>query len=182
MEAIKRPLLFETTEDGIIEDERVVWYPQFKKLSQADMTYVAWISDYNSPLYSQPIDRRKKLASDMLKTKLGEDIVAKADIDLAVMLYNEIQYDHLVEQLNSQRNILDVFTRELNIIHSMGDDKKDVERIIKATEMQQRAEKEIDRLQDKVLKRITQESKNRGNKVENHYYTWLQRVNNEVRS
>jgi len=182
MEAIKRPLLFETTDDGLVDDERTAWYPQFKKLSQVDMTYVAWITDYNSPLYSQPIDRRKDLAKTMLKTKTGKEIVHKADIDLAVLLYNEIQYDHLAEQLNSQRNILDVFTRELNIIHSMGDDKKDVERIIKATEMQQRAEKEIDRLQDKVLKRITQESKNRGNKVENHYYTWSQRIKNEARS
>jgi hypothetical protein len=182
MEAIKRPLLFEITEDGVIEDERTAWYPQFKKLSQAEMTYVAWITDYNSPLYSQPINRRKELAKDMLNAKLKTEIVDKADIDVALILYNEIQYDHLAEQLNSQRNILDVFTRELNIIHSMGDDKKDVERIIKATEMQQRAEKEIDRLQDKVLKRITQESKNRGNKVENHYYTWLRKQNNEVRS
>jgi hypothetical protein len=182
MEAIKRPLLFETTEYGFVEDERTAWYPQFKKLSQAQMTYVAWISDYNSPLYSQPIDRRKNLAKTMLATKTGKDIETGVDIDLAVLLYNEIQYDHLVEQLNSQRNILDVFTRELNTIQVMGDDKKDVERIIKATEMQQRAEKEIDRLQDKVLKRITQESKNRGNKVENHYYTWLQKTKNEARS
>ena len=117
METIKRPLLFETTDDGLVEDERTAWYPQFKKLSQVDMTYVAWITDYNSPLYSQPIDRRKELSKTMLKTKTGKEIVHKADIDLAVLLYNEIQYDHLAEQLNSQRNILDVFTRELNIIH-----------------------------------------------------------------
>jgi hypothetical protein len=57
MEAIKRPLLFETTDDGLVDDERTAWYPQFKKLSQMEMTYVAWITDYNSPLYSQPIDR-----------------------------------------------------------------------------------------------------------------------------
>ena len=140
------------------------------------------VSKFDSKGIRKAITDFKKLEGAGNKATFGLRTFDKADIDVALILYNEIQYDHLAEQLNSQRNILDVFTRELNIIHSMGDDKKDVERIIKATEMQQRAEKEIDRLQDKVLKRITQESKNRGNKVENHYYTWLRKQNNEVRS
>lgn len=168
---ILRPLLFETNEEGYVVDERTNWFPDFANLTRMQMTYVAWVTDYNSPLYGHPEQERYRKATEILDIKSNENIT-EAGLRQAIAFYDNIQYDPLVEQLNSQKRIFDVFTRELNSISKMGDSKSDVERIIKATEMQRHAEREIDRLETKVRQRIVEDSKTRGDRVTNFFYKW----------
>lgn len=174
---MKRPLLFETDEYGYIEDERVGWFNEFRDLSQETMTYIALIVDYNSPYFSQPELRRRTLASAKILSDKGVEIQHTDALEKSISMYNDIQYDHLVEQLKSQKNILDVFTQGLNEISKMGTNKQDVERIIKATEQQQRAEKEIERLEEKVRNRMIEDSKTRGDRVTNFYEVWRKQNN-----
>lgn len=179
---MKRPLLFETDEYGYIEDERVKWFNEFRDLSQETITYIALITDYNSPYFSQPEIRRRKLAYEKIMSDRQIDVEHTEALQDALALYNSIQYDHLVEQLKSQKNILDVFTQELNIVTKMGTNKQDVERIIKATEMQQKAEREIERLEEKVRNRMVEDSTTRGGRVTNFYDIYRKHLNEKVRN
>lgn len=172
-----RPLIFETTEAGYVVDERAKWFPQFRDLSQEEMTYVAWITDYNSPFYNQPINMRKQRMADKLRKEKGVDIEMSEAITAAIELYTLIQYDPISEQLQSQRNLHDVYTRELNKQTSMGTSNQDVQKIDRATAIQQRAEKEIERLEIKQRERIVEESKTRGDRVTNFYEVWRKENN-----
>lgn len=154
-------------------DDRTLWFPAFAKLTRIEMTYVAWVTDYNSPYYGTPEQERYRKVTEVLDTKSG-DTVTEEGLRDAIAFYDTIQYDPLVEQLNSQKRIFDVFTKELNSIRKMGDTKSDVEKIIKATEMQRHAEKEIDRLETKVRQRIVEDSKTRGDRATNFLYKWKQ--------
>ena len=62
-----RPLIFETDEQGYVIDERVKWFPVFKKLTQEEMTYVAWVTDYNSIYFNQPINLRRQRTSEKIQ-------------------------------------------------------------------------------------------------------------------
>jgi len=178
-----RPLIFETTEDGYLNDERIAWFPEFRSLSCEQMTYVALVMDYNSPYFPQPVSLRKQRVRDKILRDKGIDVLEIFDEDLqksAFDLYSEIQYDPIAEQLQSQKNLHDVYTRELNRLSSMGSSSQDVQKIDRATAIQQRAETEIERLEKKLRERIIEDSKTRGDRVTNFYETW--RKDNDISS
>jgi hypothetical protein len=167
-----RPLIFETDEQGYVIDERVKWFPVFKKLTQEEMTYVAWVTDYNSIYFNQPINLRRQRTSEKIQRERKIEVSENEDIISAVVFYTEIQYDSVAEQLQSQKNLLDVYTRGLNKITAMGTSAQDEQKIDKATSIQQKAEKEIDRLEKKLRERIIEDSKTRGDRVTNFYEVW----------
>lgn len=178
---MKRPLIFEMTEDGYFDDDRKMWFPQFKPLTCEQMTYVALVMDYNSPYFPQPVSLRKQRVKDKIWRERTIDVLEGFDEDAqkaAFDLYAEIQYDPIAEQLQSQRNLHDVYTRELNRLSSMGTSSQDVQKIDRATAIQQRAETEIERLEKKQRERIIEDSKTRGDRVTNFYEQW--RKDNDV--
>lgn len=173
-----RSMLFDLGDAGEVKDERINLFEEFKKLSNKDMLYVMLITDYNSPYFQQPIERRKMLVSEKL-----DILQLHPGLDIAVSLYEKIQYDPLVEQWKSQKKIFDVFTEDINNVTTMGASKQDVERIIKATEMQKKAEVEMERLEEKIQKRRIEETKTMGNKAGTYYYdVYLKQKKSEVRT
>lgn len=169
---IQRPLIFECDTNGYINDERVLWFPEFATMSQEQMTYVALVVDYNSPFYGQPVNDRKRKVKEKIKRERQVEIEHTEAFDIACDLYSEIQYDPLSEQLQSQINLLDVYTKGLNKITKMGTSAQEVSAIDKATTVQQNAEKEIARLEQKQRERIREESKTRGDRLTNFYEVW----------
>lgn len=171
------------TEDGYFDDERKMWFPEFKPLTCEQMTYVALVMDYNSPYFPQPVSLRKQRVRDKILRERKVDVLESFDEEaqrLAFGLYSEIQYDPIAEQLQSQKNLHDVYTRELNRLSSMGSSSQDVQKIDRATAIQQRAETEIERLEKKLRERIIEDSKTRGDRVTNFYEAW--RKDNDISS
>lgn len=166
---MQRPLIFETDDYGYVTDERVKWFGEFRDLSQEQMTYVAWTVDYNSPYYGNPAASKQiKIKAKIFKER-GVDIEHSDTIQIACELYSQIQYDPIAEQMQSAINLLDVYTRDLNKLSAMGTSKQEVDKIDKAVQIQQKMEKEIERLEEKQRRRITEDSKTRGDRVTNFY-------------
>jgi len=170
-----RELLFDLNDDGKLDDKRIALFDEFRDvmvMGEPYMRYVMLTTDYNSPYWSQPLWKRKQSASDKIFQKqIAEDI----RLEKAAVLYNEIQYDELVEQYKSQKHVRDVFTQELNMLSAMGSSKQEVEKIIRATDMQKLAEKEMERLEEKILVRRTQETVTKGDRIQNYYEVYRKR-------
>jgi hypothetical protein len=173
-------MLFRTNESGQIEDERLFLFDEFKAvvktLSINYMLYIMLTQDYESPLWLQPQIKKQLLAKKKCfndgEYEFSEKELSK--IVAAKILYDEIQYDPLVAQYESQKNLHDMATKELINLSGIGSSKQDIDRLATTSKVQKDAENEMDRLKEKIRKRQETTGKVQGDKVISYYQIWLE--------
>lgn len=174
-------MLFNFDHNGFLKDQRAYQIAEFRSLlnsanhGERCFRFVALMTDYESPLWQLPVKSKRITASKecFSDPDYGESISDDDLVKSAMIIYNDIQYDHIEEQLAVEINTHAECVTFIRDTRVMGADKDKIAALGKARQWMNDSEKEIDRLKKKRIDRRTQETRSRGDKVDSFLSAYL---------